>query len=151
LSATVARPRSSKSSTTEDLGLLIFKNRRQLWNEASRALEAIGESVLTYSLLNHLAMFGARSQGEIAEGTGQHPAGVCRVLVELEEQALVRRRRDPGDRRRVVVDLTRAGRAKIDAQKPVVSAAIERVLAPLDAEERKTLARLLAKLVQKGS
>jgi DNA-binding MarR family transcriptional regulator len=44
--------------------------------------------------------------GELADAVGLSPGAVTTVLDRLERRGLVERRRDPNDRRRVVVELT---------------------------------------------
>jgi DNA-binding MarR family transcriptional regulator len=103
--------------------------------------------MLVYQLLSYLVRLGASAQGEIASGIGQHPAGVCRLLADLEGEGLVRRARDPGDRRKVLVAVTPKGRARFKAANPVLVQAVADVLSPLSDEEREMLGTLLSKLV----
>lgn len=126
-----------------ELGLLIALSRRALWTAAARDLEANGFSMLVWVLLAHLARTGPSTQRKIAEATGQHPAGVSRMLVELEEQKLVRRHRDPSDLRRSRVELTPAGRKSFVAARPHVIGALREVLAPLSLDQKKALRALL--------
>jgi DNA-binding MarR family transcriptional regulator len=135
------------SMSVEELGTLLFRSRREIWCQASRDLEAEGESILVYQLLSYLVRLGASAQGEIASGIGQHPAGVCRLLADLEDEGLVRRARDPGDRRKVLVAVTPKGRARFKAANPILVQAIAQVLSPWSEDEREVLRGLLSKLV----
>ncbi|OLT03854.1 hypothetical protein BJF90_04255 [Pseudonocardia sp. CNS-004] len=65
----------------------------------------------------------------------------------IEGRDLVVRRRDPADRRRRHVALTDAGRALVADLVPVVERANEELLAPLSAEERRTLLDLLRRVL----
>lgn len=65
----------------------------------------------------------------------------------LEQQGLVARERDPDDRRRVLVNLTAAGRELIDEAMDVHVASLAGNLRTLDAGEQEQLARLLRKLL----
>lgn len=65
----------------------------------------------------------------------------------LEAAGLVARAPDPDDRRGVLVLLTPAGRDLIDRAAPVHLANERRLLEPLNADERRTLADLLRKLL----
>lgn len=75
-------------------------------------------------------------------------AGTMSVRVDrLAVRGLVDRRPDPADGRGVLVALTPAGRAVVDAAMADHLANQERLLAPLDIAERATLADLLARLL----
>lgn len=129
-----------------ELGILIALARRSLWTAAAHELEQNGFSMLVWVLLAHLMRNGSSTQRKIATATGQHPAGVSRMLVELEEQKLVRRGRDVEDRRRAKVELTAAGRRSFEAARPYVIGALREALSPLSLDEKKTLRGLLGKL-----
>lgn len=68
-------------------------------------------------------------------------------LDRLEQSGLIERLPDPEDRRSLLVGLTPAGLALIDEAIAVHLANEERLLAPLDAEERAVLASLLRRLL----
>ena len=131
----------------ESLAVLIARSRRALYTAASRRLEEVGESMLVWQLLNRLRDDGALPQGELAFRVGQHPAGASRLLDQLERDGQVRRTRDRRDRRKLKVELTDKARRRLARTDPFVHAAAESVLAPLDEAERRTLQRLLEKLV----
>jgi DNA-binding MarR family transcriptional regulator len=67
---------------------------------------------------------------------------------KLAARGLVRRRRDPADRRGVRVRLTDAGRAAVDAALDDLLAHERRLLAALSTADRTRLAELLRTLVQ---
>jgi DNA-binding MarR family transcriptional regulator len=67
---------------------------------------------------------------------------------KLAARGLVRRRRDPADRRGVLVRLTDAGRVAVDAALDGLLAHERGLLAALSAADRARLAELLRTLVQ---
>ena len=97
-------------------------------------------------MLTHLEQSGPLTQNEVATSTGQHPAAISRLLVELEAQGLVRRRRDARDLRRILAELTRRGRERLDGVRPRMDAVIDQQFAAFSDEEREELRRLLSKL-----
>lgn len=131
----------------DDLGLLISLARRLVWLTASRRLEEHGYSMIAWMLIGIITRFGPTTQRDIAAGTGQHPAGVSRILDELEEAGLVRRRRDEKDRRRVSVEATKKGLAMLEAAQPLVEESLKEALSPLTRDEQRGLRKLLRKLV----
>lgn len=62
------------------------------------------------------------------------------------ERRFIARRADPADPGRAVLGLTAPGRAVVEAAMPFLIEQEHRMLEPLTAADRKTLARLLAKL-----
>jgi DNA-binding MarR family transcriptional regulator len=86
--------------------------------------EKIGINVTDLNCLNILALGGRLTAGELAKQTGLTTASITGVLDRLEEAGFVRRERDPGDRRRVIVRLE-AGRGMRDVAPvfaPVIAA-----------------------------
>jgi len=73
--------------------------------------------------------------------------GLTDRLNRLERKGLIERRIAAGDRRSSLACLTGAGRALIDTAYAEDMAVEEEMLAPLSADERRTIARLLAKLL----
>jgi DNA-binding MarR family transcriptional regulator len=67
--------------------------------------DKIGINVTDLNCLNILALGGRLTAGELAKRTGLTTASITGVLDRLEEAGFVRRERDPGDRRRVIVRL----------------------------------------------
>jgi DNA-binding MarR family transcriptional regulator len=84
---------------------------------------------------------------ELMRATLLSSGGMTKRLDRLEEAGLVRRKPDPHDRRGTLVGLTRKGRSAIDAALAAHLGNEERVLSPLTSQERRTLDRLLRKLL----
>lgn len=131
----------------EEIGLLLARCRRCIWVAVSRRLEAQGKSPLVWPVLMCLVRMGPSTQRDIAAACAQHPAGVSRLLDELEEKNLVRRRRDPNDRRKVQVEVTPEGRAWFESARNEVVEALEHALRGLSSSEKVQLRDLLIKLV----
>ena len=86
---------------------------------------------------------GATTQGALGEALRLDPSNLVGLLNELEERALLERRRDPDDRRRHIVELSDAGRrALMRAERDLLSVQDD-ILGALDEDERATLHALL--------
>lgn len=104
-------------------------------------------------VLQIVSQGGEVGAGTIADRAQLGHATVTALLDRLEERALVKRRRDPDDRRRVSVELTAEGRAALlnvpdvlqdrfavrfarlaDWEQASIIASLERVAAMLDAD-----------------
>lgn len=87
------------------------------------------------------------SQRDLGARLGIDPSDLVDVVGALEERGLLRRDRDPSDRRRYVVALTAEGRTELDA---VAERAVEldaELLAPLDPSERAAFAGMLRRVL----
>jgi DNA-binding MarR family transcriptional regulator len=84
---------------------------------------------------------------ELMRSTLLSSGGMTKRLDRLAEAGLVRRRPDPSDRRGTLVGLTRKGRATVDTALVTHLANEDRLLAPLGATDRRSLDRLLRKLL----
>jgi DNA-binding MarR family transcriptional regulator len=131
----------------EGVGMMIIRCRRLLWSVAAKHLDEVGESLHLYRLLSQLARNGPAPQRDLAEATAQHAAAISRMVDELQDAGLIRRRRGELDRRQIIVAITAAGRRRYEAARPVVDAAIEEVMAPLAGHQRQRLAQLLGTLL----
>ena len=81
--------------------------------------------------------------GEITTVTEASPAAITKRLDRLSGQGLVRREQVQHDRRSVLVSMTEAGRALLDAVFPAIAASEAQALAGLDPAQSGELAELL--------
>lgn len=105
----------------------------------------VGSRPPMYGTLQVIASKGPISQREVADIILLHPSEMVSMIDGLEAHGMVRRERDPHDRRRYQLTLTGAGLELLGRFDVVARAAEDTVLAPLTAPERATLARLSAK------
>ena len=56
---------------------------------------------------------GPKSAGELSAGTGLSSAATTTLIDRLERKGLMKRVRDPADRRRVIVEMTADGAARV--------------------------------------
>jgi DNA-binding MarR family transcriptional regulator len=102
------------------------------------------DSVVTLSQLSALACLhkvGAMTPGELATKEGVQPPSMTRVIAALEDLGLVARRAHPTDGRQAIVELTEAGRARIEAEVSARERWLDQQLADLSDEERTILCR----------
>jgi DNA-binding MarR family transcriptional regulator len=130
-----------------EIGPLIAQSRRVIWLAAAKRLEEEGEAILVWQALNQLTRLGPSTQRTLADALAQHPAGMSRLLDDLEQRGLVTRTRDVTDRRCVTVALTARGRAHRKHLLPYVAEVVHNAIVPLSLDERRTLRDLLRKIV----
>ncbi len=131
----------------EELYRHVGRARRLLWTAAAGCLEEQGESIFTWQVLCTLVRYGAKTQRDLAYATAQHPAGLSRLLDELEAEKLIARKPDPADRRKLLVSATPKGKARFEAASPPVWRGVDEALGVLTSAQRQDLRNLLAILV----
>ncbi|WP_017606176.1 MarR family winged helix-turn-helix transcriptional regulator [Nocardiopsis alkaliphila] len=100
-----------------------------------------------YRILSSLDEFGTASQADLGRRSNMDRSDVVAAINELAEQGCVERTTDPGDRRRNLVSLTKAGEQQLGRLDRVLDKAQESLLEPLTAESRDTLVCLLSELL----
>ncbi len=139
--------RHARNSTLlPELTRLITKARRTMYIAAARELGAHGEQMAAWIVAGRLLERRAASQKDLAQITGQHPAGISRLLDEMDRRGLTARALDPLDQRRRLVTLTPAGRRWHGKLEPLVLRAGESVLGGLDPTEQVQLRGLLRRI-----
>jgi DNA-binding MarR family transcriptional regulator len=87
-------------------------------------------------------------QQDLADAFCMDANNVVLLLNELEELSYIERLRDPCDRRRHLVKLTRAGREALAHAERIEQTLEQDLLRALDSEEQATLQHLLARALQ---
>lgn len=100
-----------------------------------------------FATLLRLGELGTATQNALGRAVALDPATIQGVVARLRDRGLVEAGRDPLDRRTVVLSLNEAGAAALAEAARQGSQANERLLAPLSAEERRMLIRLLRRLL----
>src|SRR5262245_31291297 len=100
-----------------------------------------------FRVLAALEEYGPASQANLSRTTGIDTSDVVAAVNHLASAGYVRRQPDDVDRRRNVVSITKSGLVAVDRVGGVVDRVQDAVMAPLSDNERKTLLRLLIKLI----
>src|SRR6266571_7640237 len=95
-------------------GMLLVKLGRALQHRFNDALKPSELMPRHLQVLDELRQ-GPMSQQALADRVGVDPTKLVGLLNDLEGKGLVVRRRDPVDRRRHIVENSRAGVARVDA------------------------------------
>lgn len=112
----------------------------------AQRLAPLGLTPPQAGLLRAVAAEPGRSQQTLAAELELLPSRLVALLDELETDGLVERRRNLRDRRQYALHLTPAGVERLSQIGRVAQEHGRDLLAPLDAEERKTLGQLLDRL-----
>ena len=96
-----------------------------------------------------MALFenGQTSQNKLGRLIGMEPSNVPGLVRRLRKKGMLELGRDPDSSRRYVLKLTPEGMAIVKKAIPRSYAANQKTLSPLTAEEKRTLLRILNKLM----
>jgi DNA-binding MarR family transcriptional regulator len=124
----------------------------RLSNQISRGIartyeEKYGLSVTEWRVIAILGRFPGISATEVTEKSAMDKVAVSRAVRRLIEAGRIRRQANDNDRRAKHLYLSPEGQAVFDAIVPAALAYEQRLLEALDAEERKQLDRVLARLL----
>jgi MarR family transcriptional regulator, lower aerobic nicotinate degradation pathway regulator len=86
------------------------------------------------------------SQQALIDSIGVDASKLVGLLNDLEADGLIVRRRDPEDRRRHIVEVSKEGRARIAAAERAAKAVEDRLFGGLESEQRTQLLGLLAQV-----
>lgn len=145
-SASAGASNDPTAALSEALAEFFRATRRARGRAASRPADD-GISLAQYHLLEPLAD-GAHTNRQLAEGAGVSSPTATRMIDVLVGRRLVSRVEDPADRRAVLISLTPAGRAALDAKVAEYRRVRERIAAALDPEEQRVAADLLHRLAE---
>lgn len=109
--------------------------------------ELLGMDLRLLMALSYLGDHDGAPQQELVDALCMDAKNVVLLLNELEDRGHLIRRRDSEDRRRHRVHITDAGREALTRAACAQEAIADDILRGLDATERDTLRRLLAKAV----
>lgn len=110
--------------------------------------EILGMRFKPYMTLGYIRDHPGTTQQELESALFMDANSVVLILNELEAAQFSIRRRDPQDRRRHIVEITPAGRRALERADKAREGLEDEVLRGLSAEERRTLRRLLERLVE---
>lgn len=130
----------------ESSGFLLARLGLGFKARALTKLDQAGFEPFGYGVLAIVNEGTLQTQATIAEALMLDPSRLVALLDSLEDDGLIVRKRDPKDRRRHVVTITTDGKRKLARLRTIVNELEDEFLAPLDAEERKTLHGLLLRL-----
>jgi DNA-binding MarR family transcriptional regulator len=85
-------------------------------------MRPVGLTALQYTSLTVLERHGDISSAQLARNSFVTAQTMADMVVILEDRGLIERHRDAGDKRRLLIALTPAGRALLDDRRPHVAA-----------------------------
>lgn len=130
-----------------DLGYQLKLVSQLTYREFQGRLEPFGITPFHYLVLCCLWQEDGLATSGIAEKIQQLGATLTGVLDRMEERGMVRRERDPQDRRIWRVWLTEEGNSLREVLPPIAAEALEKFLTGVSARDRERLSKILARIV----
>jgi DNA-binding MarR family transcriptional regulator len=132
---------------------LLASDLRVVLGQLVRRLRAEHRFPLSHgTVLGRLDREGAQSTSDLALSERVRPQSMAQIVADLQADGLIERRPDPGDRRRMLIELTEQGRNALEEDRRSREGWLARAVADtLSPEEQATLARavkLLERLTQ---
>ena len=135
-----AQPVPSAAELVEELLSVTQAIRRR----HNARLAAFDSSVPRARLMRAMLELGTPRMSDLASHLGLTARTITTAVDALEREGLLERRPAPGDRRATLVELTSAGRQHIEEWQAFQRQLSEDAMAPLNAQERRELMRLLS-------
>jgi DNA-binding MarR family transcriptional regulator len=123
--------------------VLLTRLAKQVYRRSNEQL--LGMHLRLLMALSYVRDHNGAPQQDLAEALCMDANNVVLLLNELEDLRYVLRQRDPGDRRRHIVELTAHGTRALAQAERAQEGIEDDVLQALDADERATLWRLLTR------
>jgi len=118
---------------------------------AAETLRPLGIDARQYGVLALIAELGPRSQQALAELLAVDRSTMVSLVDELEQARLVRRRRNPTDRRAYAIETTSLGRKTHRRAAELLDECERHFLRPLTKSEQAQLYELLERLVAQAA
>ena len=126
--------------------VLLSRLAKQVYRRSNE--ELLGMHLRHLVALSYVSDHDSCPQQELGDAFCMDANNVVLLLNELEELGWVTRMRDPGDRRRHLVQITPAGRKALAGAERAQATIEDDVLGALDAQERRTLRELLTRALR---
>jgi DNA-binding MarR family transcriptional regulator len=139
------------------VGHLVSRVRTELLAAIDRAMAADEQlssmelSSAQFVILFTLSMGTAKSASDLCKGISYDAGAMTRMLDRLEEKGMLRRSRDPEDRRLVNLELTEKGNAAMPRMREVAMGVLNRFLQGFTKAEARQLESFLARMLDNAA
>jgi MarR family 2-MHQ and catechol resistance regulon transcriptional repressor len=139
-------PAADSTARALDLFVKLMRAQRSVMAAVEPSILASGLTPTQFGVLEALFHKGPLCHGDLKEKVLTSAANLTDVIDKLEARALVTRRRESCDARKICVALTPSGHDLVAAIFPPHAAEIARVIGALPASDQAKLAELLRRL-----
>src|SRR4030081_560218 len=145
---------SSPYEPSKGIGHLLHRVRTEILASVDRELaadEQLAAMEVTsaqFIILATLSMGLAKSASDLCKGISYDAGAMTRMIDRLEEKGLLRRSRDPGDRRLVNLELTEKGNAALPRMRDSSMRVLTRFLQGFTKAEARQLEAFLTRMLE---
>jgi len=118
---------------------------------ADEQLSSMEMSSAQFVIIATLSMGTAKSASDLCKGISYDAGAMTRMLDRLEEKGLLRRSRDPNDRRLVNLELTEKGQAALPRMRDVSMRVLNRFLQGFTKAEARQLEGFLSRILENAA
>jgi DNA-binding MarR family transcriptional regulator len=118
---------------------------------ADEQLSSMEMSSAQFVIIATLSMGTAKSASDLCKGISYDAGAMTRMLDRLEEKGLLRRSRDPNDRRLVNLELTEKGQAALPRMRDVSMRVLNRFLQGFTKAEARQLEGFLSRMLENAA
>ncbi|WP_028045582.1 MarR family winged helix-turn-helix transcriptional regulator [Cellulomonas sp. URHE0023] len=137
--------------TTTDTAELAFELRDALGPIYRRLIAEKSLSLGQSRALNRLSNHGPATSSALAASERITPQSMAVIVADLERAGQVSKTPDPADGRRMIIEITAAGRAAVDADRHATNTWLASAVGTLDEHDRATLQGAIDVLRRLGS
>jgi DNA-binding MarR family transcriptional regulator len=136
------------------VGHLLHRVRTEILAAVDRELAADEElgpmevSSAQFIIIATLSMGGVKSASDLCKGISYDAGAMTRMIDRLEEKGLLRRSRDPGDRRLVNLELTEKGNLALPRMREASMRVVNRFLQGFTKAEARQLESFLTRMLE---
>lgn len=141
--AKVAGTEAGEAPTLPTLLYVIKQVELAIRSHLDEMLRPAGLTATQYTALTVLERHPDLTSAQLARNSFVTSQSMADMVTALEVQKLIKRQRDPADRRRLVLSLTAAGRRVLTRYRPKVAALEQQMLSGLSARQAAELRRSL--------
>jgi DNA-binding MarR family transcriptional regulator len=143
------KPATAPEGDRTGLVALLIRVAKGTYRRATE--DVLGLKLKEYVALQYLSDQGKTAQAELGEQLMLDANNCVLLLNDLEQGDLVERRRDPADRRRHIVEMTKAGERALEKADRAFAGLEDEVFAGLTVDERCQLWKLLRQALDGGA
>ncbi len=129
-----------------EIGFLLSWNGQRTAHEFAAALEPLDLRPPHFGVMTLIDAHPGATQQALVTGSLIDASSMVAVIDELEQRGLAERRSHPSDRRKHAVHLTENGGRTLTQAREVARRYSDELVAPLSADDRASLKRLLRRL-----
>jgi DNA-binding MarR family transcriptional regulator len=148
-STATPKPETTAEEARTGLVALLMRVAKGTYRHATE--DVLGLKLKEYVALQYLQDQGKTAQAELSEQLMLDANNCVLLLNGLEEGGYVERRRDPADRRRHIVEMTKSGERALEKADKAFAGLEEEVFAGLSVDERCQLWNLLRQALDGGA